>query len=236
MKNIPQDPDRRERLRRHVPAAAPEAAAGRGRGDGGRSRADDDLPAVPGRGGREDSAVRLRTRFAVLAACVACLALGVVSPGRAAGAADADLAAVDRAAGEAFGATRLPGMALAVTRGSQVVLVKGYGTAGAGKPVTATTQFRIASLSKSFTATAVLQLVEAGRVDLDSRASPTTARRPPPWRTGSRVCGRPGRSRHPARGSTTSTPTTRSSPGWSRSWPASRSPSTSGGRCSARSA
>ncbi|HEY6747837.1 MAG TPA: serine hydrolase domain-containing protein [Mycobacteriales bacterium] len=79
-----------------------------------------------------------------------------------------DVAAVDRAAAEAFAATRLPGMALVVTRGSQVVLVKGYGTAGAGRPVTATTQFRIASLSKSFTATAVLQLAEAGRIDLDA--------------------------------------------------------------------
>jgi CubicO group peptidase (beta-lactamase class C family) len=113
--------------------------------------------------------MRLRTRFAVLAGCVACLVLGAVSPGRAAGAAEvAVAAAVDRAAGEAFAATGLPGMALTVTRGSQVVLVKGFGTAGAGKPVTTKTQFRIASLSKSFTATAVLQLVEAGTVDLDA--------------------------------------------------------------------
>lgn len=38
------------------------------------------------------------------------------------------------------------------------------------KPVTADTQFRLASLSKPFTAVAVLQLVQQGRVDLDRPA------------------------------------------------------------------
>ncbi|BBD70822.1 beta-lactamase class C and other penicillin binding protein-like protein [Nostoc commune NIES-4072] len=44
---------------------------------------------------------------------------------------------------------------------------KGYGKADAQQPITPQTQFPIASLSKSFTAIAALQLVEAGKINLD---------------------------------------------------------------------
>ena len=51
----------------------------------------------------------------------------------------------------------------------QLVLhLRGYGDAGNGRPVTPDTQFLVAFTSKSFTALAVLQLVEAGRVQLDA--------------------------------------------------------------------
>jgi CubicO group peptidase (beta-lactamase class C family) len=63
---------------------------------------------------------------------------------------------------------RIPGLALAITYGNQVLHVKGYGKSNAQQPVTPQTQFSIASLSKSFTAIAVLQLVEAGKIDLDA--------------------------------------------------------------------
>ena len=63
---------------------------------------------------------------------------------------------------------RIPGLALAITHGDQVIHVRGYGEAQDGMPVTGQTQFRIASLSKSFTALAVLQLVEAGRIELNA--------------------------------------------------------------------
>jgi CubicO group peptidase (beta-lactamase class C family) len=61
----------------------------------------------------------------------------------------------------------IPGLALAITHENQVMYVKGYGKANTQQPVTPQTQFPIASLSKSFTAIAVLQLVEAGQLDLD---------------------------------------------------------------------
>ena len=63
---------------------------------------------------------------------------------------------------------RIPGLALAITFGDQLVHVRGYGEAKEGVPVTGQTQFRVASLSKSFTALAVLQLVEAGKAELDA--------------------------------------------------------------------
>lgn len=62
----------------------------------------------------------------------------------------------------------LPGLALAITQNDQVLYVQGYGTANNDQPVTPQTQFLIASVSKSFTAIAVMQLVEAGQINLDS--------------------------------------------------------------------
>ncbi len=80
-------------------------------------------------------------------------------------------AAVDRFVNAQMAKHRVPGLALAITRHGQVVHVRGYGAAREGEPVTAQTQFRLASLSKSFTAVAVLQLAESGRVDLDALVS-----------------------------------------------------------------
>ncbi|MEZ4864902.1 MAG: serine hydrolase domain-containing protein [Caldilineaceae bacterium] len=65
-------------------------------------------------------------------------------------------------------AQRVPGLALAIVQGDEILYVQGYGAARASEPVTAQTQFLLASLSKSFTAVAVLQLVEAGKLDLDA--------------------------------------------------------------------
>jgi len=63
----------------------------------------------------------------------------------------------------------IPGLALGVVRGDQVVYLKGYGITGPdGRAVTPQTPFIIGSSSKSFTALAVMQLVEAGKIDLDA--------------------------------------------------------------------
>ncbi|MFG1928062.1 serine hydrolase domain-containing protein [Cryptosporangium sp. NPDC048952] len=64
--------------------------------------------------------------------------------------------------------TRIPGIAVAVTHGLEVVHAAGYGTTAGGDPVTDHTLMSIASLSKSITALAVLQLVDDGRVRLDA--------------------------------------------------------------------
>lgn len=63
--------------------------------------------------------------------------------------------------------SRIPGLALAVVYNGEPVYLKGYGTAGSSGPVTARTPFIIGSVSKSFTALAVMQLVEEGRLELD---------------------------------------------------------------------
>ncbi len=79
-----------------------------------------------------------------------------------------DAAAIDRFVQEQMAAQRVPGLALAIVRGDTVVYTQGYGTAGDGQPVTPETQFFTASLSKAITALAVMQLAEAGALDLDA--------------------------------------------------------------------
>ena len=67
---------------------------------------------------------------------------------------------------EAYG---IAGAAVAVVRDGKVLLAKGYGLADAEqrKPVSAeATLFRMASISKLFTWTAIMQLAEQGRLDL----------------------------------------------------------------------
>jgi CubicO group peptidase (beta-lactamase class C family) len=79
------------------------------------------------------------------------------------------LAAIDGYLAARQKALRIPGMALGIVSGDQVVHLSAFGRADAtGRPVTAKTPFVIGSLSKAFTATAVLQLVDAGKLELDS--------------------------------------------------------------------
>ncbi|MCA8996641.1 MAG: serine hydrolase [Planctomycetaceae bacterium] len=64
---------------------------------------------------------------------------------------------------------RVPGVSVAVTDESRLVFAKGYGYADLEKqqPVTPSSLFRIASISKPITAVAILQLIEQGRLSLD---------------------------------------------------------------------
>ncbi|MBB5838981.1 serine hydrolase [Kribbella italica] len=68
---------------------------------------------------------------------------------------------------------RVPGIQAAVYAGDRVALSTAYGLADVEGGVALTPEhlFRIASHSKTFTATAVLQLVEQGRLRLDDKAS-----------------------------------------------------------------
>jgi serine beta-lactamase-like protein LACTB, mitochondrial len=63
-----------------------------------------------------------------------------------------------------------PGLALAVAVDGKIVYSEGFGYADLEErvPVWPTTKFRIGSISKPLTATALMQLVEAGKVDLDA--------------------------------------------------------------------
>jgi len=77
--------------------------------------------------------------------------------------------AVEDAARQALAASTTPGLAVALVHQGQVVWAAGYGMADpeTGQPVTASTRFQAASLSKPVTAWGVLRLVESGRIGLD---------------------------------------------------------------------
>jgi CubicO group peptidase (beta-lactamase class C family) len=63
----------------------------------------------------------------------------------------------------------LPGIVVGVVSGDELVWAKGFGHADleADRPMEADTRFRMASHSKLFTATAIMQLREQGKVRLD---------------------------------------------------------------------
>ncbi len=106
-----------------------------------------------------------RSRFPIAAAAVACL---LFPP-----AAKADDASFARFADSLFAAQMkkqsVPGAVFVVVRDGRVAYARGYGFADLERrvPVDAErTVFRVASVSKLVTATAALQLVERGRLDL----------------------------------------------------------------------
>lgn len=72
----------------------------------------------------------------------------------------------------------IPGISLAVAKDGKLVLAKGYGLAdrGAGTPMTPDTLFRMASVTKTVTAVAVLKLVQDKKLGLDDAALPLLAK------------------------------------------------------------
>jgi CubicO group peptidase (beta-lactamase class C family) len=63
----------------------------------------------------------------------------------------------------------IPGAALVIVQGDRIVHLKGFGVADAdGRPITPQTPFFTGSTGKSFTALAFMQLVEAGKINLDA--------------------------------------------------------------------
>ncbi|HMM42922.1 MAG TPA: serine hydrolase, partial [Thermomicrobiales bacterium] len=78
----------------------------------------------------------------------------------------------DAAVEALMAAESVPGAAVAVVAGGEVVFERGYGLAdlAAGRPVTPDTVFGIGSLGKSFTAVAIAQLVAEGRLAFNTSA------------------------------------------------------------------
>jgi CubicO group peptidase (beta-lactamase class C family) len=81
-----------------------------------------------------------------------------------------DATSIDRYVHAYMERTDLPGAVVAVTRGEEVIRAAGYGHTAAGEAMTGQTPVPVASLSKSMTALAVMQLVEKGRINLDRPA------------------------------------------------------------------
>ena len=78
-------------------------------------------------------------------------------------------AAIDAYVEEQMKRLNIPGVSLAIVEGDQIVHMRGLGRARpGGEAPTPQTPFFIGSLTKSITALAVMQLVEAGKIELDA--------------------------------------------------------------------
>jgi CubicO group peptidase (beta-lactamase class C family) len=65
---------------------------------------------------------------------------------------------------------QVPGFSISIVKDGEPAYIQGFGVAGveSQKPVTTESIFLMASMSKAFTATAIMQLVEVGKIDLDA--------------------------------------------------------------------
>src|SRR5262249_50821415 len=99
----------------------------------------------------------------------------------AAGAPPAD--AVDALVAAQMRERHIPGLSLAVVREGKVILAKGYGLANVehGAPAKPETIYQSGSVGKQFTATAVMMLVEEGKLALDDKISRYLDGTPPAW-------------------------------------------------------
>ncbi len=83
--------------------------------------------------------------------------------------APADFDAIDDYISTRMKELGIPGAALVIVQDDQIVHLKAFGVAdGSGRPVTSQTPFFTGSTGKSFTALAIMQLVEAGKIKLDA--------------------------------------------------------------------
>ena len=64
----------------------------------------------------------------------------------------------------------MPGVALGLVQDGKIIYTKGYGVRDTSTkaPVTENTEFQIGSITKSFTSLAIMQLVDQGKLDLDT--------------------------------------------------------------------
>jgi len=85
---------------------------------------------------------------------------------------------------QAMKKSRIPGLALAVVKEGKVIKAQGYGVANleTETPVTPETVFELASITKSFTATGIMLLVEEGKVGLDEKISKYLEKTPDSWK------------------------------------------------------
>jgi serine beta-lactamase-like protein LACTB, mitochondrial len=79
-------------------------------------------------------------------------------------------AQIEKAVSSFMAANSVPGIGVAVVQDGELVWSQGFGMADLENfvPATASTLFRLGSISKSITATAIMQLSERGKLDLDA--------------------------------------------------------------------
>src|SRR5260221_10927440 len=94
-----------------------------------------------------------------------------------------DLSAIETYLAAEMQRKHIPGLSLAIVKDRQTVVKQYYGLADVelNAPVTPDTVYEIASITKSFTALAVMLLAEDGRLRLDDPLSRFHPGLPPAW-------------------------------------------------------
>src|SRR5438046_5956471 len=107
-------------------------------------------------------------RFCLFFFCLALSRVAVAEP--APNLSPAAVQRIDAAVEASRSQSGAPALSVAVVIDNQLAFSKGYGLADLEKKIAARndTVYRLASLTKSLTATAVMQLVEEGKLDLDA--------------------------------------------------------------------
>jgi CubicO group peptidase (beta-lactamase class C family) len=92
---------------------------------------------------------------------------------------------VDEAVRKLRAEQKIPGTSLAVVRDGKIIKTTGYGLANVewNVPVTPQSIFQTGSVGKQFTATAVMMLVEEGKVSLDDSITKYFPEAPASWKT-----------------------------------------------------
>ena len=95
-----------------------------------------------------------------------------------------DTSKIDEYVRSEMQAQQIPGVALAVVKDGKVVLARGYGFANVEHqvPVNPETIFQSGSTGKQFTATAVMMLVEEGKLSLEDKITKYFTDAPETWR------------------------------------------------------
>ncbi len=83
----------------------------------------------------------------------------------------ADIASIDQAVQSFMTTYAIPGVSIAITKNEKLVYAKSYGkmSSSDNTPVTNSSLYRIASVSKPITSVGIMKLLEAGKLTMDSK-------------------------------------------------------------------
>lgn len=114
---------------------------------------------------------------------IGCIVAALCGPVRGQSEDDALSARVDEVVRAQMAEQKIPGVSLAVMRHGKIVKATGYGLANVelNVPMMPQMVFHSGSLAKAFTATAVMMLVEEGKIGLDEKVSKYLPQSPAAW-------------------------------------------------------
>lgn len=100
-----------------------------------------------------------------------CLILAAASPLAARPLSPEQLVRIDAAARKALTDTGVPAASIAIVQDEKIVYTQAYGIERPGRPARTDARYAVASISKQFTAAAILILADEGKLSLDDKVA-----------------------------------------------------------------